>query len=80
MNSFSRDSKKVRRNLVDKICSAKRKATKELCTNETMLNLKLSIKITHLKTSRHFIKLGFGQGLDKDLDGNDCLFSIFLNL
>lgn len=30
-----------------------------------------------MKTSRQFIKLGFGQDLDEDLDRNDCLFSIF---
>lgn len=37
-----------------------------------MLNLKLSIKITHFKTSRQFIELG--QDLDDDFDRNNCLF------
>lgn len=45
-----------------------------------MLNSKLSIKITHLKTSRQFIELGFGQDLDDDFDRNDYLFYNFLYL
>lgn len=43
-----------------------------------MLTLKLSIKITHFKTSRQFIELGFGQDLDDDFDRKDCLFQFFL--